>query len=129
MSEQALRSVRFELVDKRLEKEDSMSDSKIHPVTKQTLEQFLAEKEKEFLSEVAESESLEKSRDEAANHLAEASKHLLLAMKCKVDSEDLVQSTYRKRLDIGVETLRDINYEYCRPVVLRDELPIQTSTG
>lgn len=90
-----------------------MSDSKIHPVTKQTLEEFLAEKEKEFLSEVADSESLHSSKNEASNHLAKASEHLLLAMKCKVHKEEFVQSTYHKRLEIGMEAIRDINYEYC----------------
>lgn len=114
MSERALQAVKKELVDNRLEKENSMSDSKIHPVTKQTLAEFLEEKEKEFLSEVAESESLDKSKNDAENHLQEAFKHLSLAMKCKVHKQEFVQSTYHKRLDTVVETIRDINYEYCR---------------
>ena len=62
---------------------------------------------------VAESESLHISKNKASNHLAKASEHLLLAMKCKVHKEEFVQSTYYKRFDIVMETIREINYDYC----------------
>lgn len=92
-----------------------MSDFKIHPVTKQTLAEFLEEKEKEFLSEVAKGEELEKAKENATNTLADAEKLLLVASKSKIELEEgLVQATFQKRLAKLRDDIQDIIYTYCR---------------
>lgn len=85
---------------------------KVHPTTKQTLQEFLAEQEEEFLSEIAIHEEQRKARSVAYGYMQNAIDKVILVGACSVHPDDFIQSAYKKRVSDVIKELNAIAKTY-----------------
>lgn len=79
------------------------------------MEQFLAEKEKEFLAEVGELELFNQQKEKVSDHLYQAKKHLTDAMRCKILEQDFQQQAFIYSLHVLVNGVIEVGEKYKIP--------------